>query len=146
MAISNKYSIDSDRIVCGCGSDEILHLLARVYLDEGNQGLVSENAFAVYPLAIQSSGATVVRAKEENFQPNIDNFISSLTDETKIIYIANPNNPTGSYIKFDEIERLNRSVPDDVLFVIDAAYSEYVEEKDYSIAVSYTHLTLPTKA
>ena len=107
MAISSKYSIDSDRIVCGCGSDEILHLLARVYLDEGNQGLVSENAFAVYPLAIQSSGATVVRAKEENFQPNIDNFISSLTDETKIIYIANPNNPTGSYIKFDEIERLN---------------------------------------
>ena len=133
LAISSKYSIDSDRIVCGCGSDEILHLLARVYLDEGNQGLVSENAFAVYPLAIQSSGAKVVRAKEENFQPNVDNFISSLTDETKIIYIANPNNPTGSYIKFDEIERLNRSVPDDVLFVIDAAYSEYVEEKDYSI-------------
>ena len=81
LAISSKYSIDSDRIVCGCGSDEILHLLARVYLDVGNQGLVSENAFAVYPLAIQSSGATVVRAKEENFQPNIDNFISSLTDE-----------------------------------------------------------------
>ncbi len=133
LAISSKYSIDSDRIVCGCGSDEILHLLARVYLDEGNQGLVSENAFAVYPLAIQSSGATVVRAKEENFQPNIDNFISSLTDETKIIYIANPNNPTGSYINFDEIKRLNKSVPDDVLFVIDAAYSEYVEEKDYSI-------------
>ena len=133
LAISHKYKIDSDRIICGCGSDEILHLLARVYLDEGNQGLVSENAFAVYPLAIQSSGATVVRAKEEDFQPNIDNFISSLTDETKIIYIANPNNPTGSYINFDEIKRLYNSISDDVLLVIDAAYSEYVEENDYSI-------------
>ena len=129
MAISHKYKIDSDRIICGCGSDEILHLLARVYLNEGNEGLISENAFAVYPLAIQGSGATVIRAKEEDFQPNIDNFIASLTEKTKIIYIANPNNPTGSYINFDEIKRLYDSISDDVLLVIDAAYSEYVEEK-----------------
>ena len=133
MAISHKYKIDSDRIICGCGSDEILHLLARVYLNEGNEGLISENAFAVYPLAIQGSGATVIRAKEEDFQPNIDNFIASLTEKTKIIYIANPNNPTGSYINFDEIKRLYDSISDDVLLVIDAAYSEYVEENDYSI-------------
>ena len=133
LAISHKYKIDSDRIICGCGSDEILHLLARVYLNEGNEGLISENAFAVYPLAIQGSGATVIRAKEEDFQPNIDNFIASLTEKTKIIYIANPNNPTGSYINFDEIKRLYDSISDDVLLVIDAAYSEYVEENDYSI-------------
>ncbi len=121
LAISHKYKIDSDRIICGCGSDEILHLLARVYLNEGNEGLISENAFAVYPLAIQGSGATVIRAKEEDFQPNIDNFIASLTEKTKIIYIANPNNPTGSYINFDEIKRLYDSISDDELLVIDAA-------------------------
>ena len=132
-AISEKYSLDFDRIVCGCGSDEILQLLARVYLAEGDEGLISENAFAVYPLAIQSSGASIVRANENQFQPNIDNFISSITDKTKIIYIANPNNPTGSYIKYEEIKRLCEFIPSNLLFVIDAAYSEYVEEKDYSI-------------
>jgi len=132
-AISKKYSLEIDRVICGCGSDEILHLLAKAYLDEGQEGLISENAFAVYPLAISASGAKVIRAKEKNFQPMVDNIISSVTKDTKIIYIANPNNPTGTLLKYEDLKKLHTSIPSDVLLVIDAAYSEYVTDKNYAV-------------
>ena len=131
--ISKKYSLEIDRIICGCGSDEILHLLAKTYLNEGQEGLISENAFAVYPLAISTSGAKVIRAKEKNFKPMVDNIISSVTKDTRIIYLANPNNPTGTLLKYEELEKLHTSIPSDILLVIDAAYSEYVTDKDYSV-------------
>jgi len=132
-SISRKYSLESNRIICGCGSDELLHLLARTYLNEGDEGLISENAFAVYPLAILSSGANVVRANEKDLQPNIENLISNITPKTKIIFIANPNNPTGSFINGNDLKSFYSAIPSNVLLVIDAAYSEYVTDPEYEI-------------
>ena len=132
-SISKNYSLERNRIICGCGSDELLHLLARTYLNEDDEGLISENAFAVYPLAILNSGANVVRAKENALQPNIEDLISNINEKTKIIFIANPNNPTGSLIKRDDLKKLYSAIPSNVLLVIDAAYSEYVTDPNYEI-------------
>ena len=132
-ALGDYYNLEENRIICGCGSDEILHLLARIYLDKGDEAIVFENAFAVYPLAIQSTGATVVRAREKNFKPEIDAILSSVTDNTKAIFIANPNNPTGSMLTIDEITDLHSKIPTNILMVVDAAYAEYVRDQNYDV-------------
>ena len=135
--ISKKYSLEIDRIICGCGSDEILHLLAKTYLNEGQEGLISENAFAVYPLAISASGAKVIRAKEKNFKPMVDNIISSVTKDTRIIYIANPNNPTGTLLKYEELEKTHRGRFHDANSLTKAKLVDILQELiDFKIGIS----------
>ena len=129
--ISDFYSIDSKGILCGCGSDEILHLLARAYLSGNDEAIVSENCFAVYPLAIKASGARVVRAKEINFKTQIQSILGLINNATKMIFLANPNNPTGTIISYDEIIELHSKLPSNVLLVLDEAYAEYVKVESY---------------
>ena len=135
--LSEFYSINPNNIICGCGSDEILHLLARAYLSGNDEAIVSENSFAVYPLAIKASGARIVRAKELNFQAQTEAILGLINNSTKMIFIANPNNPTGTMISYENLKNLHKKLPPNILLVIDEAYIE---------SVSYTHLTLPTKA
>ena len=134
-AIGARYGLDPARIVCGAGSDEILSLLTHAYVGPGDEGLYSEYGFLVYKLAILGSGGTPVVAKETNRTAQVDALLAAVTPRTKILHLANPNNPTGTYLPHDELKRLANSLPPHVLLVIDAAYAEYVTRNDYSAGI-----------
>ncbi|WP_235720855.1 histidinol-phosphate transaminase [Magnetospirillum molischianum] len=131
-AIAARFGFAADRIVCGAGSDELLGLLCRAYAGPGDEVLQSEHGFLMYAIAAKVSGATPVKAAEVDLTASVDNLLAAVTPRTKIVYLANPNNPTGTYLPKDEVARLRAGLPDHVLLVIDAAYSEFVSAEDYS--------------
>ncbi|MEZ5890986.1 MAG: histidinol-phosphate transaminase [Xanthobacteraceae bacterium] len=131
-AIAHAYGLDPNRIVCGAGSDDLLNLLARAYLADGDEAIHTTHGFLVYPIATLGAGATPVVAPEKNYTADVDAILSCVTERTKIVFLANPNNPTGTFIPYDEVKRLHRGLPPHVLFVIDAAYAEYVRRNDYA--------------
>lgn len=135
QAIGARYGLDPARIVCGAGSDEILSLLTHAYVGPGDEGLYSEYGFLVYKLAILSSGGTPVVAKEKDRTAQVDALLAAVTPRTKILHLANPNNPTGTYLAYEELKRLATSLPPHVLLVVDAAYAEYVTRNDYSAGI-----------
>jgi histidinol-phosphate aminotransferase len=130
-AIANRYGLMAENIVCGAGSDELLQLLAHTYLGVGDEAVYSQYGFLVYPIVIRANGAVPVVAPETNYLANVDAMLRSVTRKTRMIFLANPNNPTGSYLPFNEIKRLHSGLPGDVLLVLDAAYAEYVRRSDY---------------
>jgi histidinol-phosphate aminotransferase len=132
MAIGDQNELNPDRIVCGAGSDELLALLARAYAGPGDEVLFGEHAFVMYALFALSVGATPVKAPETNFTVTVDAILSKVTKRTRIVYIANPNNPTGTMVTSDEMARLRADLREDILLVIDAAYAEYVTHNDYT--------------
>lgn len=134
-AIGRAYGLDPDRIVCGAGSDDLLNLLARAYLADGDEAIHTAHGFLVYPIATLGAGATPVVAAEKNHTADVDAILSCVTGRTKIVFLANPNNPTGTFIPFDEVKRLHRALPPQVLLVIDAAYAEYVRRNDYEAGI-----------
>ena len=131
-ALANRHGLDADCIVCGAGSDELLYNLARAYAGPGDEVLYSEHGFNVYPIAALCVGASPVTALETNLTVDVDALLARVSDKTKIVFIANPNNPTGSYISAEEMARLRRGLPAVTLLVIDSAYAEYVTRNDYS--------------
>lgn len=131
-AIATRYGLDAGRIVCGNGSDEIFQLLGRAYLDQGDEVVQSEHGFLVYRLTAQQAGAVCVSAPETNLTADVDAILARVTPRTKIVFLANPNNPTGTYLPFEEVRRLHAGLPGHVLLVLDAAYAEYVRGNDYS--------------
>ena len=134
-AIGRAFGLDPARIVCGAGSDDILNLIARAYLADGDEAIHTTYGFLVYPIATLSTGAKPVVAAEKNYTADVDAILHAVTAKTKIVFLANPNNPTGTYISFDEVKRLHRGLPPHVLLVIDAAYAEYVERNDYESGI-----------
>jgi histidinol-phosphate aminotransferase len=134
-AIGRAYGLDPDRIVCGAGSDDLLNLLARAYLADGDEAIHTAHGFLVYPIATLGTGAKPVVAPERDFTASVDAILSVVTAKTKVVFLANPNNPTGTYISFDEVKRLHRGLPGDVLLVLDAAYAEYVTHNDYESGI-----------
>ena len=124
-AIAGVFGLDPERIICGAGSDDLLNLLARAYLADGDQAIHTAHGFLVYPIATRASGARPVVAPEKDYTASVDAILGAVTKKTKIVFLANPNNPTGTYISFDEVKRLHRNLPGDVLLVLDAAYAEY---------------------
>lgn len=131
QAIGGHYGLDPARIVCGAGSDEILGLLARGYAGEGDDVLYSEHGFLIYPIAARAVGAEPVKVPEVDLKTDADGFIAKAGNRTRLAYIANPNNPTGSYLSGEELRRLRAALPEGVLLVIDSAYAEFVTEADY---------------
>jgi histidinol-phosphate aminotransferase len=131
-AIAKKYGLDAERIVCGSGSDEIFQLLARAYLRPGDNIVQSQHGFLVYRLVAQQSGAETRSAPEKDLTADIDAMLELVDENTKIVFLANPNNPTGTYIPYSEVKRLHEGLPEDVLLVLDGAYAEYVHNNDYS--------------
>ena len=125
------HELDPNRIVCGAGSDEILQLLTRAYLGPGDNIIQTDHGFLVYALAAKSCGGEVRFAPEKNLTADIDEILKLVDDKTRLVFIANPNNPTGTYVSNSEIRRLHEGLPSDVILVIDAAYAEYMEEADY---------------
>src|ERR1044071_7041955 len=134
-AIGTAFGLDPDRIICGAGSDDLLNLLARAYLTDGDEAIYTRHGFVVYPIATMGTGAKAVAAPENDFTADVDAILKAVTPKTKIVFLANPNNPTGTYVPFDEVKRLQRALPPHVLLVIDAAYSEYVERNDYESGI-----------
>ncbi|VFU07480.1 histidinol-phosphate transaminase [Methylocella tundrae] len=131
-AIGKRFGLDPARIVCGNGSDELLHLLASAYIGPGDEGIFTEHGFLVYKIAILAAGGAPVVAKETRLTANVDAILGKVTSRTKVVFFANPNNPTGTYLPVAEVERLADSLPRDVLLVIDAAYAEYATQTDYA--------------
>ena len=130
-AIAARYGLDPNRIICGTGSDELLSLITSAYVGPGDEGIFTEHGFLVYRIAIQAAGGTPVVAPEKDLRTDVDAILAKVTDRTKIVFLANPNNPTGTYIPFDEVKRLHAGLPPHVLLVLDAAYAEYVRRNDY---------------
>ncbi|MEM7617075.1 MAG: histidinol-phosphate transaminase [Pseudomonadota bacterium] len=130
--IANINNLDARNIICGAGSDELIALICSSYASIGDEILFSEHGFLMYRISTLKAGAVPVTAKEVDLTFNVDNILAKISDRTRIIFIANPNNPTGSYINRAELHRLRESLPSDILLVIDGAYSEYVLNDDYS--------------
>ena len=134
-AVGRRFGLDPERVLCGNGSDEIIALLAHVFLRPGDEGLYSEHGFLEYPIAIRAAGASPVVARETNRTANVDALLAKVSRHTKIVYLANPNNPTGTLLPYSEIERLHAGLPADCLLVLDAAYAEYVTRNDYAAGI-----------
>lgn len=134
-ALGRRFGCDENRIVCGAGSDEIIQLLIRAYAGPGDEVLYSRHGFSIYRIFATGAGATPVAAPEKVLTADVDALLSKVTERTRMLFLANPNNPTGSYIPADELQRLRDGLPDDVLLVVDSAYAEYVARNDYSAGI-----------
>jgi histidinol-phosphate aminotransferase len=134
-AIGRRYGLEPARIICGNGSDELLALLAHAFLRHSDEGLYSEYGFLEYPICIRAAGGTPIVAQETDRTVNVDAMLAKVSARTKIVYLANPNNPTGTYIPFSAVKRLQMGLPSDALLVIDAAYAEYVARNDYAAGI-----------
>jgi histidinol-phosphate aminotransferase len=134
-AIGRAFGLDPDRIVCGAGSDDLLHLLASAYLADGDEAIYTTHGFLIYPIATLGTGARPVVAAETNYTASVGAILAAVTEKTKVVFLANPNNPTGTYVTFDEVKRLHKGLPPHVLLVLDAAYAEYVRRNDYESGI-----------
>ena len=130
-AIGDHFGLEPARIVCGNGSDELLALLARAYAGPGDEVLYTAHGFLMYPVVARAVGATPVAAPESGLRADVDALLARVGPRTRILFLANPNNPTGSYLDGAELRRLHRGLPEEVLLVIDAAYCEFVTRGDY---------------
>lgn len=131
-ALAKHYGVNADAIVCGAGSDDILYLLTEAYAGPDKTVLYSQHGFLVYPLAALRIGAKPIKVEEKELTADVDGFINAVDDSTAIIFIANPNNPTGTYLPKSEVVRLLDNVPSNVLVVLDEAYYEYATAEDYA--------------
>lgn len=134
-AIAAVHGLNPANILCGNGSDELLGLLCQTYLAPGDEGIFTEHGFLVYKIQILAAGAKPVIVPENDLKTDVDAILSAVTDKTKIVFIANPNNPTGTYLPAEEVRRLQAGLPPHVLLVLDAAYAEYVRRNDYEAGV-----------
>lgn len=130
-AISGAYGVDPDRVVCGNGSEEVIGLLVRCFVGPGDEFLLPQNHFVMCSIYGKGQGADIVLAPEHEHTVDVDELLARITDRTRIIGIANPNNPTGTYLPRDEIQRLIDNVPSDVVILLDGAYAQYVTAADY---------------
>jgi histidinol-phosphate aminotransferase len=134
-AIGRRFQLDPARILCGAGSDELIQLLMRAYAGPGDEVLHSAHGFLMYKLSALGVGAIPIAAPERELTTDVDALLARLSSRTRMVFIANPNNPTGSYLPADELARLHAGLPEDVLLVIDAAYAEYVRRNDYTAGI-----------
>ncbi len=130
QAIADKYGLDPARVIYGTGSDELLHLAASAYAGPGDEVLYVRYGFVVYEIAARRVGAVPVEADDRDYATDVDALLAAVTDKTRVVYLANPNNPTGTLASREEVARLHAGLPADVLFVLDQAYAEYLDPQD----------------
>lgn len=133
--IASVHGLNAANVMAFNGSDEAIALMARTYLRDGDEAIYSEHGFLAYPIYIRAAGATPVVARETDERADVDAILAAVTPKTKAVFLANPNNPTGTYLPFGEIRRLHAALPRDVLLIIDAAYAEFVRRNDYEAGV-----------
>jgi histidinol-phosphate aminotransferase len=130
--LAESEGIASENIICSSGSEQILTLLAQAYAGPGDEVIQSQYGFLVYPIATRAVGADLKVALEQNFTTDVNAILALQSPKTKLIYLANPNNPTGTVISTDEVKRLRAGLREDILLVIDVAYAEYVTDEEYT--------------
>ena len=129
--ISKKFKCDFNKIICGAGSDEIIQMICQLYLKPSDEVIVPQYSFLMYRIYSQIVGAKVIFSKEKNFKVSVSEIIKNVTKKTKIVFIANPNNPTGTYLTKIELTELRKKLKRNILLVLDDAYFEYMKKKDY---------------
>ena len=135
-AIAEVHGLPAEQFICGSGSDELLGLLTHAYAGAGDEVLYSAHGFLMYKIYTLSNGATPVTAPENNLHTDVDALLAAVTPRTKIVFLANPNNPTGTVIPFSEIRRLRASLPESIILGLDGAYAEYIDEATYEAGES----------
>jgi histidinol-phosphate aminotransferase len=135
-AIGRHHGLDPARIVCGAGSDELISLLLRAYAGPGDEVLYSRHGFLMYPIGALAVGANPVAVPEQDLTADVDAMLARVTGRTRIVFIANPNNPTGTYLSADALARLHAGLPGHVVLAIDAAYAEFVNRNDYEPGIA----------
>ena len=129
--ISKKFKCDINKIICGAGSDEIIQMLCQLFLKQNDEVIVPQYSFLMYRIYSKIVGAKVVFSKEKNFKISISEILKKVTKKTKIVFIANPNNPTGTYLNKSELMHLRKKLRKNILLVVDDAYFEYMKNRDY---------------
>ena len=135
-AISKKYSVDMNQITIGNGSNDLIEFVSRCFLGEGKKAIYSQHGFAIYPLAIKSTGAVPIKSKAKNWGHDLELMKDLVDDKTKLIFIASPNNPTGTAKTLQEIKDFLNNLPEDILVFLDQAYFEYIEGTEFDIPFS----------
>ncbi|MFG1416860.1 histidinol-phosphate transaminase [Xanthobacter sp. V0B-10] len=130
-AIARAEGLDPARIICGAGSDELLNLVAHTFVGPGDEVIFSQHGFLVYRIATLAAGGVPVVAPETGLTTDVDAILARVSTRTRVVFVANPNNPTGTYLPFSEVRRLHAGLPPNVLLVLDAAYAEYVRRNDF---------------
>lgn len=135
QAIGEIHRIDPSQVICGVGSDEIISLICNAFSGEGDEVLYTEHGFGMYKISALAAGATPVVAAEKDRKTDVEALLEACTEDTKIVFLANPNNPTGTMIEAEEVARLADNLPDTTLLVLDGAYAEYVDDFDGGIGI-----------
>ncbi len=135
QAIAEVHGLDAGRIICGVGSDEIIHFLCQAYAGPGDEVLYTEHGFLMYKISAMAAGATPVEVAERERTTDVDALLAACTERTKLVFIANPNNPTGTMISAGEVARLARGLPPQAILVLDGAYAEYVDGFDAGLSL-----------
>jgi histidinol-phosphate aminotransferase len=133
--ISKTYNCDIDKIICGSGSDEIIQMICQLYLNPSDEVIVPQYSFLMYRIYAKIVGAKVKFAKEKNFTVSVEEIIKKVSKKTKIVFLANPNNPTGTYLEKAELINLRKKLNNKILLVVDDAYFEYMQNKNYKPAL-----------
>ena len=133
--LAKKFRLKRDRIILGSGSDQIFELVCKLFLSKGDEVIVPEYSFIIYRIYSRMFGAKVRYAKEENFKPSVQSILDQVSRKTKIVFLANPNNPTGTHLDKFEILKLRKKLRSDILLVIDDAYYEYINDPNYSSGI-----------
>lgn len=139
QALAQHHGLDIDRIVCGNGSDELIALLVRAYAGPGDEVLYSRHGFLMYAISALGVGATPVAAPEVDYTISVDHLLAAVTERTKLVFLANPNNPTGTMVPAREVERLHAGLPPHVVLALNSAYAEFVETADYDAGAALVH-------
>ena len=129
-ALASRTGLGMERFVLGNGSNDVLDLIARVFLAQGRSAVFAQHAFAVYPLATLSAGGEPICVPAKDFGHDLDAMLRAIRPDTRLVWIANPNNPTGTFLPYDQLKAFVAAVPSDVLVVIDEAYNEYIPQTE----------------
>ncbi len=133
--LGKKFLLDSNRIILGSGSDQIFELVCKLFLNKGDEVVVTQYSFIIYRIYSRICGATVKFAKEENFTPSVQSILDCVNRKTKIVFLANPNNPTGTYLDRYEMLKLRKKLRSDILLIVDDAYCEFIDDPDFSSGI-----------
>ena len=129
--IANKFKIDKNRVILGSGSDQILEFICKAFIKKNDEVIVPKYSFMIYRIYSKINGAKIIYAKEKNFTISVKDILAKVTRKTKVVFLANPNNPTGTYISKKQLTHLRKKLRSNILLVVDDAYFEYIKQKDY---------------